>query len=61
MVLASGWVLVCSVISAIIHCLYSDSNILNVIKRKCRRNGSRQNGTKNPVDKMGVEEMGVNR
>ena len=57
MVLASGWVLVCSVISAII---YSDSIILNVLKRKCRRNGSRQNGTKNPIDKMGVDKMGVN-
>ena len=56
MVLASGWVLVCSVHSAIIHFLYSGSNMLNVLKSKCRRNG-----TKNPVDEMvGVDEMGVN-
>ena len=65
MELASGWVLVCTVHSAIIHFLYSDSNMLDVLKSKCRRNGSRQNGsrrndTKNSVDKMGVNEMGVN-
>ena len=39
--------------------------MLNVLKSKCRRNGSRQNGsrrngTKNPADKVGVDEMGVN-
>ena len=50
MVLASGWVLICSV--------YSDSNMLDVLKSKCRRNGSRRNGTKKPVDKMGVNEPG---
>ena len=42
-------------------CLYSDSNILKVLKSKCRRNGSRRNGTKNLVSKMGVDKMGVNR
>ena len=64
MVLASV-ALVCSVYSAIIHFLYSNSNMLDVLKSKCMRNGSRLNGsrrnvTKNPVDKMGVDKMGVN-
>ena len=45
-ILASGWVLVCSVYSAIIHFLYSDSIMLDVLKSKCRRNGSRQNGSR---------------
>ena len=61
MVLASGWVLVCSVYSAIIHFLYSDSIILNVLKSKRRQIGGRRNSTKNLVDKTGVDEMGVNR
>ena len=54
MVLASGWALVCSAYSAIIRFLYSDIITLNVLKSKCRRNGSRQNGAKNLVDEMGV-------
>ena len=41
MVLASGWVSVCSVYSAIIHFLNSDIIMLNVLKSKCRRNGSK--------------------
>ena len=45
MVLESGRVLVCSVYSAIIHFIYSDSIIY------WRAN----------VDKMGVDEMGINR
>ena len=60
MVLAGGWVLVCSVYFFLIPFLYSDNNMLDVLKRKCRQNGSRRNGAKNPVDKMGVDEMGVN-
>ena len=51
MVLAGGWVLVCSVYFFLIPFLYSDNNMLDVLKR---------NGAKNPVDKMGVDEMGVN-
>ena len=47
----SKWMdLVCSVYSAIIHFLYSNSIILNLLESKCRRIGSRRNGTKNLVD-----------
>ena len=45
MVLASGWVLVCSVI---IHFLYSDSIMLDALKNKVDEMG---------VDKTGVDEM----
>ena len=40
-VLASGWVLVCSVYSAIIHFLYSRIILLNLLGIKCRQIGSR--------------------
>ena len=39
MVLASGWVLACSVIT---HFLYSDS----IMEKQSRRNGNRQNGSR---------------
>ena len=41
MVLASGWVSVCSVYSAIIHFLNSDIIMLDVLKSKCRQNGNK--------------------
>ena len=62
MVLASQYILVRSVYSAIIHFLYSD---IILPKSKCRRietrrNGSRRNSTKNLVDKTGVDEIHTN-